>query len=223
MSIRDTPCPFGTTGSLEKAPHPTSNSAAPRGDYCIWLGTSHSITGAHPDSTLRRDVMSWEISQLTNFLPFRLHPSLSSSLSPPSLPPTPSLSHLFPSPSSLSSLYFAIPSLTSPSLSFYTLALPLFPSSPPFSFLFSFPIPPSLLSLTIECLWCLETAVRSPAVLPIKIATYAVSVESKREVREMTIKREVREMTSKREVGQMKSRRGSEAREGRRDKGGKWR
>lgn len=142
MSIRETPCPFGTTGSLEKAPHPTSNSAAQRGDYCIWLGTSHSITGAHPDSTLRRDVMSWEISQLTNFLPFRLHPSLSSSLSPPSLPPTPSLSRLFPSPSSLSSLYFAIPSLTSPSLSFYTLALPLFPSSPPFSFLFSFPIPP---------------------------------------------------------------------------------
>jgi hypothetical protein len=44
---RDAPFAFGTAGFLQRAPGPTSNSAAPRGDYCIWLGTTHNIAGTH--------------------------------------------------------------------------------------------------------------------------------------------------------------------------------
>ena len=44
---RDAPHPFGTAGFLQRAQGPTSNSAAPRGDYCIWLGTTHNLAGTH--------------------------------------------------------------------------------------------------------------------------------------------------------------------------------
>ena len=32
---------------MQRASGPTSNSAAPRGDYCIWLGTTHNLAGTH--------------------------------------------------------------------------------------------------------------------------------------------------------------------------------
>ena len=44
---RDAPHSFGQPGFLQKAQHAQSNSAAPRGDYCIWLGTTHNISGTH--------------------------------------------------------------------------------------------------------------------------------------------------------------------------------
>jgi hypothetical protein len=44
---RDAPHAFGTAGFLQRAQGPTSNSALPRGDYCIWLGTTHNIAGTH--------------------------------------------------------------------------------------------------------------------------------------------------------------------------------
>jgi Reverse transcriptase (RNA-dependent DNA polymerase) len=44
---RDAPFAFGTAGFLQRASGPASNSAAPRGDYCIWLGTTHNLAGTH--------------------------------------------------------------------------------------------------------------------------------------------------------------------------------
>jgi hypothetical protein len=44
---RDAPFAFGTTGFLQRAPGPKSNTAASRGDYCIWLGTTHNLAGTH--------------------------------------------------------------------------------------------------------------------------------------------------------------------------------
>ena len=44
---RDATFAFGTAGFLQRAPGPTSNSAAPRGDYCIWLSTTHNLAGTH--------------------------------------------------------------------------------------------------------------------------------------------------------------------------------
>lgn len=44
---RDAPYAFGQAGFLQKAQHSQSNSAAPRGDYVIWLGTTHNISGTH--------------------------------------------------------------------------------------------------------------------------------------------------------------------------------
>lgn len=44
---KDAPYAFGTAGFLQRASGPTSNSAAPRGDYCIWLGTTHNLAGTH--------------------------------------------------------------------------------------------------------------------------------------------------------------------------------
>jgi hypothetical protein len=43
---RDAPFAFGTAGFLQRAPGPTYNSAAPRGSYCIWLGTLQGHTDA---------------------------------------------------------------------------------------------------------------------------------------------------------------------------------
>ena len=41
------PFPFGTPGFLQRAKTVTSNSAAPRADYCIWLGTTRTSSGTH--------------------------------------------------------------------------------------------------------------------------------------------------------------------------------
>ena len=46
-AAKDAPYAFGTAGFLQRASGPTSNSAAPRGDYCIWLGTTHNLAGTH--------------------------------------------------------------------------------------------------------------------------------------------------------------------------------
>ena len=43
---RDEPHAFGQA-FLQKAQHSQSNSAEPRGDYCIWMGTTHNISGTH--------------------------------------------------------------------------------------------------------------------------------------------------------------------------------
>ena len=34
-------------GFLQHASGPASNTAAPRGDYCIWLGTTHNLAGTY--------------------------------------------------------------------------------------------------------------------------------------------------------------------------------
>lgn len=44
---RDAPHPFGIAGFLQRAHHPKYNTATPRGDYCIWLGTTHNLSGTH--------------------------------------------------------------------------------------------------------------------------------------------------------------------------------
>jgi hypothetical protein len=44
---KDAPFAFGTAGFLQRASGPSSNTAAPRGDYCIWLGTTHNLAGTH--------------------------------------------------------------------------------------------------------------------------------------------------------------------------------
>jgi hypothetical protein len=44
---KDAPFAFGTAGFLQRASGPSSNSAAPRGDYCLWLGTTHNLAGTH--------------------------------------------------------------------------------------------------------------------------------------------------------------------------------
>ena len=44
---RDAPHAFGTAGFLQRVQGPLSNTAAPRGDYCIWLGTTHNLAGTH--------------------------------------------------------------------------------------------------------------------------------------------------------------------------------
>ena len=44
---RDVPYAFGQAGFLQKPQHSQSNSVAPRGDYCIWLGTTHNLSGTH--------------------------------------------------------------------------------------------------------------------------------------------------------------------------------
>ena len=43
----DAPYAFGTTGFLQRAPGPLSNTAAPRADYCLWLGTTRNLIGTH--------------------------------------------------------------------------------------------------------------------------------------------------------------------------------
>jgi hypothetical protein len=43
----DAPYAFGTTGFLQRAAGPLSNTAAPRADYCIWLGTTRNLKGTH--------------------------------------------------------------------------------------------------------------------------------------------------------------------------------
>ena len=44
----DAPYAFGQAGLLQEAQGPSSNSAAaPRGDYCVWIGTTQNITGTH--------------------------------------------------------------------------------------------------------------------------------------------------------------------------------
>jgi Reverse transcriptase (RNA-dependent DNA polymerase) len=45
--IRDAPYQFGQAGFLQRVKGPTSNSASPRGDYCLWLGTTRNIAGTH--------------------------------------------------------------------------------------------------------------------------------------------------------------------------------
>jgi hypothetical protein len=44
---RDAPFAFGTAGYLQRASGPTSNSATPLGEYCIWIGTTHNLAGTH--------------------------------------------------------------------------------------------------------------------------------------------------------------------------------
>jgi hypothetical protein len=43
----DAPYAFGTTGFLQRAAGPLSNTAAPRADYCIWLGSTRNLKGTH--------------------------------------------------------------------------------------------------------------------------------------------------------------------------------
>lgn len=43
----DAPFPFGTAGFLQKAQTAQSNSAIPRADYCLWLGTTRNMKGTH--------------------------------------------------------------------------------------------------------------------------------------------------------------------------------
>ena len=43
----DTPFAFGTTGFLQRAQGSLSNTAAPRADYCLWLGTTRNLKGTH--------------------------------------------------------------------------------------------------------------------------------------------------------------------------------
>ena len=40
---RDAPYAFGTAGFLQRVQGPLSNTAAPRGDYCIWIGTTRCL------------------------------------------------------------------------------------------------------------------------------------------------------------------------------------
>ena len=44
---RDAPHPFGTSGFLQRANNPQYNAASPRGDYCIWIGTTHNLAETH--------------------------------------------------------------------------------------------------------------------------------------------------------------------------------
>ena len=44
---KDAPFAFGTAGFLQRASEPSSNTAAARGDYCLWLGTTHNLAGTH--------------------------------------------------------------------------------------------------------------------------------------------------------------------------------
>ena len=44
---RDAPFAFGTAGFLQRAHHPRYNTATQRGDFCIWLGTTHNLAGTH--------------------------------------------------------------------------------------------------------------------------------------------------------------------------------
>jgi hypothetical protein len=44
---KDAPFAFGTAGFLQRASGPSSNTAAARGDYCLWLGTTHNLAGTH--------------------------------------------------------------------------------------------------------------------------------------------------------------------------------
>ena len=44
---REAPHSFGIAGFLQRAHHPKYNTASPRGDYCIWLGTTHNLAGTH--------------------------------------------------------------------------------------------------------------------------------------------------------------------------------
>lgn len=48
----DTPHAFGTTGFLQRAQGPLSNTAAPRADYCLWLGTTRNLEGTHRSFSL---------------------------------------------------------------------------------------------------------------------------------------------------------------------------
>lgn len=43
----DAPYAFGTAGFLQRAPTHQSNTAQPRADYCIWLGTTCNLKGTH--------------------------------------------------------------------------------------------------------------------------------------------------------------------------------
>ena len=43
----DAPHAFGTSGFLQRAPGTHTNTAAPRADYCIWLGTTRNLKGTH--------------------------------------------------------------------------------------------------------------------------------------------------------------------------------
>ena len=45
--ILDAPFSFETAGFLQKAQGPMSSSAAPRADYCLWLGTTRNQKGTH--------------------------------------------------------------------------------------------------------------------------------------------------------------------------------
>ena len=44
---KDAPYAFGTAGFSQRASNPDYNTAAARGDYCIWLGTTHNLAGTH--------------------------------------------------------------------------------------------------------------------------------------------------------------------------------
>jgi hypothetical protein len=44
---KDASFAFGTAGFLQRASGPASNTAAARGDYCLWLGTTHNLAGTH--------------------------------------------------------------------------------------------------------------------------------------------------------------------------------
>ena len=39
----DAPYAFATAGFLQKAKGPLYNTSAPRGDYCLWLGTTRNL------------------------------------------------------------------------------------------------------------------------------------------------------------------------------------
>jgi Reverse transcriptase (RNA-dependent DNA polymerase) len=39
--------PFGIAGFLQRASHSQYNTASPRGDFCIWLGTTHNLAGTN--------------------------------------------------------------------------------------------------------------------------------------------------------------------------------
>ena len=49
---RDAPYAFCQAGFLQRPQHSQSNSVAPRGDYCIWLGTTHNLSGTNRCSNL---------------------------------------------------------------------------------------------------------------------------------------------------------------------------
>ena len=44
---KDAPYAFGTAGFLQRASNSAYNTDAARGDYCIWLGTTHNLAGTH--------------------------------------------------------------------------------------------------------------------------------------------------------------------------------
>jgi hypothetical protein len=44
---RDAPHPFGIAGFLQRTHSAGYNCAAPRGDYCIWIGTTHNLADTH--------------------------------------------------------------------------------------------------------------------------------------------------------------------------------